>query len=110
MVVTSETCIQAADIFPAPGTDADLKYRFFNQPIEQIPGYDNDKPQILVHRPQYGLQWHNIDTCLQVVTCINLESSELVAERRSIVIIKDFESENCSVEVSECSTPTPSPS
>jgi len=92
------------DIFPQPADGS--KYRYFNQPIEQIPGYAEGSPQLLVHRPNGGLQWATMDQCLDVVTCIKLESSELTIERRKIVVIKDFEAETADcppVEVTECS-------
>jgi hypothetical protein len=102
----SSECDDVDKIFEAPGSEADKKYRYFNQPIEQIPGYKEDKPQILAHRPNCGLQWVTLDKCLPVVTCLKLESEELFIERRSIVIIKDFEIDNneeCpNIEVTEC--------
>jgi hypothetical protein len=102
----SSDCDDVDKIFEAPDSEADKKYRYFNQPIGQIPGYEEDKPQILAHRPNCGLQWITLDKCLPVVTCLKLESEELVIERRSIVIIKDFEiddNEECpNIEVTEC--------
>jgi len=101
----SSECDNVDKIFEAPESDSDKKYRYFNQPIEQIPGYKEEKPQILVHRPNCGLQWVSLDQCLPVVTCLKLESEELVIERRSIVVIKDFEAndEECeNIEVTEC--------
>jgi hypothetical protein len=92
-------------IFPTPNPDGDKKYRFFNQPIEQIPGYVSDKPQILVHRPNSGLQWFTLDQCLPVVTCLDLQSDKLRVERRSVVILKDFEIENdteCDIDITDC--------
>ena len=94
-----------ADIFPVPADDG--KYRYFNQPIEQIPGHNDNVPQILVHRPNGGLQWATIDKCLNVVTCIRLEETELKIERRSIVVLKDFDvadTDDCpNIEVIACS-------
>ena len=93
------------DVFPTPSTYGDKKYRFFNQPIEQIPGYEADKPQILVHRPNCGLQWFTLDQCLPVVTCIKLESDKLKAERKRLVVIKDFDMADdvdCDIEVTKC--------
>jgi hypothetical protein len=79
------------------------KYRFFNQPIEQIPGYDEAKPQMLVHSPNCGLQWHNVE-CISLVKCIKLETSELKIESRKVAIIKDIEeSTECSgIPVTKC--------
>lgn len=39
------------------------KYRYFNQPIEQIPGFEINKKQALVHDPQCGLKWMDIVEC-----------------------------------------------
>lgn len=87
MATESEVC-DALDTAP------NKKYRFFNQPIEQIPGYLADKPQMLVHSANCGLQWHTIQ-CMEVVTCLKLEteSSEpvLKIERRKVALIKDIE-------------------
>lgn len=93
-------------IFPPPNEDPDKKYRFFNQPIEQVPGYESDKPQILVHRPGSGLQWFTLDLCLPVVTCLKLEDDKLKAERRSVVILKDFaiDDDDCYIDVTDCET------
>lgn len=69
------------------------KYRFFNQPIEQIPGFDPDRPQILAHGANGGLVWHNVNKCLPVVTCISLDTvnNKLQIDTRQIVVIGDFE-------------------
>ena len=101
--MASGSCSNIEEIFETPA-DA-KKYRYFNQPIKQIPGYDEGKPQLLVHRPNGGLQWATMDQCLDVVTCIKLESSELKIERRKIVVIKDFEADDdcVPIEVTECS-------
>lgn len=101
----SNDCDKVDEIFEAPEADSDKKYRYFNQPIEQIPGWKEDKPQILIHRPNCGLQWNTIDQCLDVVTCLKLEDDKLKVERRNIVIIKDFEiedDEECDIEVTDC--------
>jgi hypothetical protein len=58
-----------------------------------------------VHRPNWGLQWATLDQCLDVVTCLKLESEELVIERRKIVVIKDFdpETDDCpNIEITDC--------
>jgi hypothetical protein len=92
-------------IFPQPTEDGDKKYRFFNQPIEQIPGFKADMPQILVHRPNCGLQWFTLDQCLPVVTCLKLQSSELKVERKRLVVIKDFDmsdDNDCDIEITQC--------
>lgn len=92
-------------VFPVPGENGDKKYRFFNQPIEQIPGYISDKPQILVHRPNSGLQWFTLDMCLPVVTCMELQEDKIKVQRRSLVVIKDFaipDDIECDIEVNPC--------
>jgi hypothetical protein len=101
----SSECDDVDKIFEAPESESDKKYRYFNQPIEQIPGYEEGKPQILVHRPNCGLQWVSLDQCLPVVTCLELESDKLKVQRRSLVVIKDFEiedDEECDIEITEC--------
>jgi hypothetical protein len=83
------------------------KYRFFNQPIEQIPGYEEASPQILVHSKNCGLQWHTVE-CISLVKCIRLESTELKIESRKVAIIRDIEdSTDCSgIPLAECSSGT----
>lgn len=102
---SSECSNDLSDLFPTPDQYGDQKYRFFNLPIDQIPGYKEDKPQILVHRPNCGLQWFSLDKCLPVVTCLDLQSDKLKVERRSLVVIKDFtidDDTECDIEVTEC--------
>lgn len=107
----ADYCPDPNEIFPEP--DPNEKYRFFNQPIEQIPSYEADKPQILVHRPNCGLQWITVDQCLKVVTCMSLESEEIKVERRNIVVIKDFAIEGtdneCNIPVTDCPENPPAP-
>jgi hypothetical protein len=109
--MASDCSSNTSDIFDEPSNSK--KYRFFNQPIEQIPDYIEDKPQLLVHRPDGGLQWVTLDLCLDVVTCLtlNLESEQLQIERRKIVVIKDFEPEDdCPpIDVTTCPTESGSP-
>jgi hypothetical protein len=105
--MAAESCPNPEEIFDTP--ENNRKYRFFNQPIEQIPGHVEDKPQILVHRPNSGLQWVTIDQCLKVVTCMKLEASQLKIERRQVVILKDFEIEDdteCDIELTDCESET----
>lgn len=102
---SSECSGDLNEVIPQAEDHADKKYRFFTLPIEQIPGYKEDKPQILVHRPNNGLQWFTLDKCLPVVTCLDLQSDKLKVERRSLVIIKDFEIEDdteCDIDVTDC--------
>lgn len=74
-------------------------YRYFNQPIEQIPGWDSSKPQILFHAKDAGLIWVGIQ-CLPVVTCVQISgvsspedplacNCELSITRHNIYILKD---------------------
>lgn len=86
-------------------------HRYFNLPIEQIPGWDPLKDQVLTHAKNGGLIWVEI-VCLPVVTCIQLDelNGKLIAERRNVSIIKDFDEVSCSIDVIECSSPSPSPS
>lgn len=78
-------------------------YRYFNQPIELIPGWDQSKDQVLVHAKDSGLIWVEI-VCLPVVTCIRLDAlnGKLVAERRNVSIIKDFDEISCTIPVTGC--------
>lgn len=92
-------------IFDTPGKGGDLKFRFFNQPIEQIPGFDEAKPQLLAHRPNYGLQWVTVDQCLPVVTCLDLEDDKIKVQRKALIIIKDFEmgdDTECDIDINKC--------
>ena len=43
------------------GAPPEKKYRYFNQPIEQIPGWKSGDYQFLVHSPNCGLQWLSIE-------------------------------------------------
>ncbi len=68
-------------------------YRFFNQPIEQIPGWNKDLVQVLVHKGQQGLIWQTV-YCEEVVTCISLDSNTktLRIDRKKIVAINTLDS------------------
>lgn len=83
-------------------------HRYFNLPIEQIPGWDASKDQVLAHAQDAGLVWVEV-VCLPVVTCIQLDelSGKFIAERKSVTIIKDFDEVNCSIDVIECPTTSP---
>lgn len=86
------------DFPPAPSDN----YRYFNQPIEQIPGWDKDEPQILFHGKNAGLIWVNIE-CVPVVTCVEIADSsasgqsggssscqcELTLTRKKLYVLKD---------------------
>jgi hypothetical protein len=102
---SSQCTNKIQEIIKPPNAKGDLNYRYFNQPIEQIPGYNPILPQILAHRPNCGLQWISIDMCLPVVTCLELQSDKLKVKRRSIVVIKDFKIEDdtdCDIEITDC--------
>lgn len=84
---------EATTCSPDPFTPVGEKpYRYFNQPIEQIPGWDKNQPQVLVHSINNGLMWKSVE-CLDIVTCIKLENNELKIERRNITILADKEPE-----------------
>lgn len=45
-------------------TNLDLSnYRYFNQPIELIPGWDASKDQGLIHAKDSGLMWIDMIEC-----------------------------------------------
>jgi hypothetical protein len=70
------------------------KYRFFNQPIEQITGYDTGLPQFLMHRGGGGLEWITVDKH-PIVIEVNVETGEegeeLVREKQYFWVIKNCE-------------------
>ena len=78
-------------------------YRYFNQPIELVPAWDQDKNQVIGHAKNSGLQWVGVDQCMPVVTCLTLGSGELIAERRKIPIFAEFISTNCTINTTDCS-------
>jgi hypothetical protein len=92
-------------IIPEP---SEKKYRFFNQPIEQIPLWAADKFQILVHPPDGGLHWLTLETCQQVVTCLTLDGENVLKPLlKDVVVLKTFEVEDaqadaCDVDFSAC--------
>lgn len=103
MAAEAEKCeVDVTTIFDKPKQDGDKIYRYFNQPIEQIPGFDKQAAQVLVHRPSFGLQWVSLDQCLPVVTCLNLKEDRLSAERRKILVIKDFDADDCDIDITKC--------
>lgn len=69
-------------------------FRYFNQPIEQIPGWAAGVSQILVHPNDGGLMWKNVE-CMDVITCIRLEPSGLKIECRNIMAISINPSSGC---------------
>ena len=95
-------------------TTSDYKYRFFNQPIEQIPGWDEASSQLLVHSKKDnsqggGLQWVTLSSCLTVVTGLSLGSSGIEVKRKKIVVLKDFEASDENLEGTSCDEPPPTP-
>lgn len=50
-------------------------YRYFNQPIEQVPGWDVAKAQILFHGENRGLYWQTIPDCVNVLECLTVVPS-----------------------------------
>jgi hypothetical protein len=77
-------------------------YRYFNQPVEQVPKWDAGQNQILIHSKNSGLQWSTVQ-CLPVTTCVKIEANQLIAERRKIVTIADFDTIDCTVPTTDCS-------
>jgi hypothetical protein len=90
-------------IIPEP---SEKKYRFFNQPIEQIPLWAADKFQILVHTIDGGLHWLTLETCQQVVTCLTLDGENMLKPQlQDVVVLKTFDvadPEACDVDFSAC--------
>jgi len=61
------------DDFPTIPTD---KYRFFNQPVEQIPEYDASVAQMLFHSASGGLVWQSLPSgCVTLLKCVELDTS-----------------------------------
>ena len=61
------------DVFPKKPDD---KYRFFNQPIEQIPEYDASVAQMLFHAANGGLVWQSLPSgCVTLLKCVELDTS-----------------------------------
>lgn len=60
---------------PFPEATGIKEYRYFNQPIEQIPGFEGSKAQILFHTANKGLYWQTVPECVEVTKCIKIESA-----------------------------------
>lgn len=101
-------CSPCPDFFPA----IPLNYRYFNQPIEQIPGWDATKSQILFHGANKGLFWQTAPECIDVVTCIKLTPAGLEIERAKVSVIKVFEPDTLCPDIpaTDCPSPSSSPS
>jgi len=99
-----------SDTFP-PGTPSDPNQflRYFNQPIEQIPGFDKSQPQILCHGGNAGLVWLTIatgsDSCIDVMSRLDTEGSLkiIVKKIRPLQILDDPNP----IDVTECPTGDP---
>jgi hypothetical protein len=78
-------------------------YRYFNQPIELVPGWDQERNQVVGHAKNSGLQWIGIDQCMPVVTCLTLEPVGLIAERKTIPIFSELNTTDCTIDTTDCS-------
>lgn len=71
---------------------------YFNQPINQIEGFDAEKPQILTHGAKFGLTWITPE-CVSLVKCIKIVDNEIQIEREKVVLLKnlgaDTDTESC---------------
>lgn len=67
------TLIECSGVFPeiSPGSKI---YRYFNQPIEQIPGYSSGVSQMLFHGAAQGLYWQTIPDCVELPKCVTVET------------------------------------
>ena len=71
------------DVFPEKPDD---KYRFFNQPIEQIPEYDASVAQMLFHAANGGLVWQSLPSgCVTLLKCVEVDTSSETYALKSIV-------------------------
>lgn len=63
--------------------------RFFNEPIEQIPGYRWNEFQILIHGCKNGLRWWS-PVCVEPIICVCTGTSgELKTSRQKMYVISD---------------------
>ena len=92
--------------FPNAGTP----YRYFNQPVELVPGWSAGDAQALVHGENGGLIWKTVK-CLDVVTCVKLQGAELIIERRNITVLSEDDpvAECDNIPTIACPIPSPSP-
>lgn len=74
-------------------------YRYFNQPIEQIPGFNKNKSQLLFHAEGCGLVWQDIAECVDLVKCAKVSgegepgaggSYKLIVEQQRIRPLQDL--------------------
>lgn len=92
---------------PFPNMGAARNYRYFNQPIEQIPGWDANEAQVLFHGVNNGLWWQNAPQCIDVVTCVRLTSNGLEFDRVKAFVFKvgDTDTECVTIAVTGCPNP-----
>lgn len=63
--------------------------RFFNEPIEQVPGYRWDQFQILIHGCKNGLRWWT-PVCVEPVICVcSGEGGSIEIIRQKMYVISD---------------------
>ena len=90
-------------IIPTPSSGI---YRWFNQPIEQIPLWASGVFQVLVHPPNGGLHWLTLETCQQVVTCMTLDGENMLKPvLKDVVVLKTFDvadPEACDIDFGPC--------
>ena len=82
---------------PFPNMPAGNNYRYFNQPIEMIPGWDNNKSQILFHGKDKGLYWETVPECIDIAKCATLKEStetpgtyQIIADKQRIRPLQDL--------------------
>ena len=63
------------DTFPPSGSETNAAIRYFNLPIEQIPGFSAEDAQILFRSPNSGLVWLSIPAtgCIDVMSKFNAD-------------------------------------
>jgi len=69
---------------------------YFNQPINQIPGFSENKAQILSHGPDGGLVWHTVK-CVNLAKVECSENDKMHIKNMKIAVIADMGSDT-----SEC--------
>lgn len=104
--MSSTPCCPCPDFFPA----INQTYRYFNQPIEQIPGWNPATAQILFHGANNGLVWVSAPECIDVVTCITLAPSGLHIERAKVAVLKIFPPDTYCPDIPATNCPSPEPS
>jgi hypothetical protein len=66
------------DTFPPSGSETNAAIRYFNLPIEQIPGFSAEDAQISFRSPNSGLVWLSIPAtgCIDVMSKFNADEPE----------------------------------